>query len=311
MGLQERRSKSRKDGDWWTIYGINNGNRLTFSFKDNPEKFDPMPMLVDMKITDFCDKGCSFCYMDSKPDGKHALNVNRYLFNLSKIGVFEIALGGGEPTKHPKFMEILNRCHYYGIKPNFSTKSLEWIENDSYKEILKVCGAFGYSVSSLQDVVEISNLFKEKEDGILSDKIVLQIIPALFKPEELYEILSKYHTIGYNVLLLGYKDVGRGKNFDYSVNEKHWLDVVKYIYKDKKWLSISIDTSLANRYNEMIEDADIDQRLYHIKDGKYSCYIDAVNNKIGPSSYEPDKLIDCGPYELEECMYIITEGQNV
>ena len=52
----------RKDGQWWTLYNKASGNRAVFSFEDNPESFKPeTPMLIDFKISNFCDIGCQFC----------------------------------------------------------------------------------------------------------------------------------------------------------------------------------------------------------------------------------------------------------
>lgn len=52
----------RKDNEWWILYDQSSGNRAVFSFEDNPKPFKPTtPMLIDFKISNFCDIGCQFC----------------------------------------------------------------------------------------------------------------------------------------------------------------------------------------------------------------------------------------------------------
>jgi hypothetical protein len=66
---------------------------------------------------------------------------------------------------------------------------------------------------------------------------------------------------------------------------------------------LSIDTTLANRYQKKLTELSIPKWLYHVEEGKYSMYIDAVENKYGPSSYHLDdlKLLSNHVYDLKNC----------
>jgi len=54
----------------------------------------------------------------------------------------------------------------------------------------------------------------------------------------------------------------------------------------ESYLTIGIDTALANEYKDQIKD--IDQMLVTYDEGKFSMYIDAVEMKAGASSYCED-----------------------
>ena len=92
---------ARKDEEhgYWTLFNRNNGAKIRFSFERNAEVPDKAsaPELVDLKITDFCPFNCEFCYMDSTLRGKHApkQELDGVINQLSRMKVFEVALGGG------------------------------------------------------------------------------------------------------------------------------------------------------------------------------------------------------------------------
>ncbi len=63
----------------------------------------------------------------------------------------------------------------------------------------------------------------------------------------------------------------------------------------------SIDTVLADQYKSQIIEAGIPSYMFDTKDGKFSCYIDAVAKKIGPSSYcSPDQMIDLTDINIKD-----------
>lgn len=105
------------------------------------------PNLLDVSITSRCNKCCDFCYRQSNNVGQD-ISVEDYkliLKNAQECGVQQIALGGGEPTLHPYFCEILKMTRKSGIIPNFSTNG-ENLTNEilSYSEMY--CGAIALSI---------------------------------------------------------------------------------------------------------------------------------------------------------------------
>jgi MoaA/NifB/PqqE/SkfB family radical SAM enzyme len=75
-----------------------------------PEPFWAMsgPELIDILITNYCEKNCDFCYRNSNRSGQHiALEDYKNIIQQAKdIRVIQVALGGGNPNQHPQFVEI-------------------------------------------------------------------------------------------------------------------------------------------------------------------------------------------------------------
>lgn len=296
----------RKDGDWWTLFDRDSGTRAVFSFKDNPEPFKPeTPMLIDVKITDFCTAGCAYCYQGSTPSGKHAESNDLMSLGyfLSDAEVFEVAIGGGEPTEHPAFLTLLEVLKRYGVVPNFTTRSTKWLEDEVFsRKVLDNVGAFAFSVdgSNTPDMERIVDIFKYRKYDM--KKLNLQVIPAVVSEYSFKVILRIAAEARIRVTLLGYKDSGRGGKYR-SVSagksiyrdvfdENKWLDVLKELQENKDfWLpSISIDTTLAATHIDKLKASGIPEYLYHTQEGKYSMYLDMVDMRYGPSSYHVDLL---------------------
>ena len=78
------------------------------------------PDLLDVSITNRCNRGCDFCYRQSTYVGED-ITLEDYqivIDNAKECGVQQIAIGGGEPTIHPNFCEILEMTRINGIIPN-------------------------------------------------------------------------------------------------------------------------------------------------------------------------------------------------
>lgn len=297
----------RKDGDWWTLFDQFTGNRIVLSFKENPAPFMPeTPMLVDMKVTDFCSMGCEYCYQGSTKSGNHMKDLYVYANSLKEAKVFEVAIGGGEPTEFDKFKVLVKLLHSEGISVNFTTKKVDWLYKPTTREFLSEIGAFAYSVDPNTKIPLLDSINnKVRSFKFYENKFTIQVIPALFTDsEQLKAVLAWAYEKNVRVTLLGYKSTGRGKLFvengNLLENEKNWVQLLNSL---KDVPRLSIDTTLAHRYQHLLTDLDIPTWLYHIEEGKYSMYIDAVDHKYGPSSYHLDDLksIREKKYDLKEC----------
>lgn len=254
----------------WRLFNPDTGNKIYFDFsKDKKpiENYIPKyPELIDLKITDYCNKGCAYCYQNSTPKGKHAdLEVIRaFATKCKKYELLEVAIGGGEPTLHPYFYEIVKIFKDRDIVVNISTRDYALKQGD--------ITAVGFSIDSHKEAMEVLHYNA-------SFKKVFHYIPDLYPVAELERILKicDYKTI----LLLGVKDTGRGKSI---INKYHHDDLFDII-KKYKTASISIDTKLARDYAKELEKSKISKKLYKTVEGIHSYYVDLVNMKCGVSSY--------------------------
>lgn len=291
---------ARKDKDYWTIFSPENGYKVRLSFDFNsvaPEK-STIPELIDIKLTDYCPYECTFCYQGSTKEGQHVNkeNFKGIVDQLYKYGVFEIALGGGEPTLHPDFDEIIDYINKKNIVVNITTRNSAWIKkyidelfdgygNDlNYKPKIK---AVAISTEDIKIIDQIDSYIdaqcgkRRKWDVFPSDiRKCIQFQYIVGVNDKLEEILLKCVLNQYRVTLLGYKTTNRGSLL--RPRKEEWMSVVKKLNWGGSY--IGIDTVLAKEC-EGIMSKEFDRLLLEKHEGRFSCYIDAVNYKIGPSSF--------------------------
>lgn len=181
------------------------------------------PVIADINITEKCNLHCGHCYINSSKNGHHMplTDFELVLSECQKMGITQIALGGGEPTLHPDFPKILKKIHDADIVPNLTTNghSLKW---RTIYAIARYAGAIALSVENIGADFEKrrgfpfatfeKNIAKLKMAGI---KIVFQITISesnLDKTEETISYLKKYQPYGF--LFLAYKPQGRGLTYD-------------------------------------------------------------------------------------------------
>jgi|GEM_PF-2521747 len=288
---------ARKDPvyGYWTLFEQEHGFKLRFSFTDDIEiKCASIPELVDLKITEYCQKECGYCYQKSGRNGEHAdyYEVDRLIEALAKLQVFEIALGGGEPTTHPQFIDILKKCKEHGIVPNFTTRNYDWFRNPHNIEVFKqCCGRAAFSAESNYDINQAETI---RNYWYLGDNISVQVID---KVSDVISLAKTAKKLQIDLTLLGFKVAGRGEEYKFSERQTKQIvgfDAIRELYGnriDTRFYSgtigggVSVDTKYLADHLEEIQKSGIDPRLYTVQEGLFSMYIDAVQRKMGPSSY--------------------------
>lgn len=278
--------RARKDGDVWVLFSKRYGTKLRLSLKGEEVTYtkSTWPELVDISITDYCETNCAFCYRGSTTEGKHGSYEFIYdlAYMLSERGVFEVALGGGETTSHPKFNEIINAFTSRDIVVNFTTRDLSWIRNLSWVKIIDSIGAFAYSIDGVKNIEELHKVITAV--SFPKNKVTVQLIMGTVTQSHFVKILSKCFEYHIPLTLLGYKTTERGANFkprDYSWM-LHEILALRAVYKCP---SIGIDTVLAQQFEQELIENKINPKLFNIAEGKTSCFIDAVKKTMGPSSF--------------------------
>lgn len=276
----------------WTLFSKHTGAKVRFSFDDQEvPSVSTFPELIDIKITDWCAEGCEYCYQGSTTKGKHANSsyISSVAHTCSEMKVFEVAIGGGEPTAHPSFTHILRTFKQCGVTASFSTRSLAWMKNTKKaREISELCGSWAFSVDKAMDVRNA--LSAATEAGI--KKPVIHIVFGANPWETTEDLIRLCSDLGLDIVLLGFKTTGRGNGAK--------------VYDCSKWISllddlrcrVSIDTCVAAQFAQELADSDIPEWLLERKEGCHSMYIDAVAQTMGPSSFcHPSKMSEYRPYQ--------------
>jgi organic radical activating enzyme len=293
--------KAWKNGNYWVLRKEGSGHdhklRVQFNLGTDfkPEPLEPkVPELLDIKITDYCDLGCSFCYQDSTASGQHAdVHTIRRIADNFKLydGQLEVALGGGEPTSHPEFKKILELFHMNNYIVNFTTKSKTWFEDKDIIEHVEGCvKGIAYSVSSPEEAMEFYELHKKHFNKRYSPKIYLHLIPEILTQDAFRATLAEVEKINarigmyhqrIKVTLLGFKPIGRGENIQH-----HLVSDIDEIFNSINHTSIGVDTKFAHDYKPFLDAMGIDPKLYTTIEGEYSMYVDAVAMKAYRSSWQ-------------------------
>lgn len=105
------------------------------------------PELLDLSITNYCERSCDFCYRQANPSGKHISlkDVEAIVKQAKECGVLQIALGGGNPNQHPNFIEILRIIRENNIVPSYTSNG-EGLTNEILGATKQYCGAMALSL---------------------------------------------------------------------------------------------------------------------------------------------------------------------
>lgn len=285
----------------WTIFDRSNGSKIRLDFDEpsgNPKiphvdvSKASLPELVDVKITDKCYFECDHCYQGSTKDAPHADGdfVRQLIKDLREAQVFEVAYGGGEPTTYPNFLNLLSETRDNNIVPNFTTRNFSFIKKN-IKKLTKIVGRIAFSVDFEEEINKLEkylietkgherSVFREKNSNYDSF-VSLQHVVGSVPQEQLDKLLKIAAEHWISITLLGWKNTGRGS--DVSPHKVDWREACKKAELNR----INIDTALA-RSSDL---TDIDKRTYHTTEGSVSCYVDAVQKRIGPSSYSNSLLM--------------------
>lgn len=274
---------ARKDGEHWVLFNRETGAKVRFSFTSKNEYTkSSRPELVDLKVTSFCPFKCSHCFMDSTVSGTHSLVWKECLQVLSRMEVFEVAYGGGEPTMHPEFDKMLSEAKLLGIVPNFTTKTLRWTKDSVIeRSVLENAGGFAVSVQSSYDPV-IDEVCKWRDRNNHWDEVSIQAVLGVLDTKDILTLIEKCLDKDLRrITLLGFKHVGRGKD-----KEPKPVDILPVINKAKEcWINLGLDTLAVQQYKDILDAEKIPEALRTTAEGKFSMYIDAVDMCISPSSY--------------------------
>lgn len=315
-----------KNGNYWVGYGDTrdyvrsrkdddedddrDGIRDSFCgkirFATSPDPIVPeYPELIDLKITDACDHGCPFCYMNATKNGKHAdfAFLNRVIGMINGHRV-EFSIGGGNILLYPKLEEFLKNLHNAGHIVNVTIKADDCYTVMKDNKILnifrKYVDGIGVSITKLEECQNITDFYRfmnvdAKENGWYDSRkskyIVAHLIPEYLGVKLTNKITKELKGKDYwfPTLFLGYKNTGRGANQEVKEFTEDDLNSIFSEYNS----SISIDTTFANRYMWYIKDHFSTRHTITLNEGEYSMYIDGVTENAYKSSYQLDK-----PYNM-------------
>lgn len=254
----------------------------------------------DVKITSKCSIGCPFCYEGCTMDGKHA-NLFKYPFINSLHPYTEMALNGND-MDHPDLEKFLAFLKGKKVFTNITVQQNQFLNNiEKLREYSENKLVYGIGVSYSHYDEDFINKVKEFPNA------VLHTINGILTTEDLNRLKGN----GLKVLVLGYKNLQRGKtyqethSFSTRYHQKCLYDRLPMIIDENWFKLISFD-------NLAIEQLDVKRLLnddkwkefYMGDDGRYTFYIDMVAGKFAKNSLSQERY-DIGDKTVDEMFEII------
>ena len=286
----------------YTVTIFDNGTKIR---ENNLDFFDAeFPESMDCKITNQCPFGCPRCPQRSTPNGKHGDIMNAEFVNKLRKGT-EMAIGGGAVTSHPDLVPFLKKLKQIGVIPSITVNQKEFMGNFDLIDMLvkeKLIYGLGVSFSSFDD--DFWNKIIKSNPNI-----VVHLIAGIHGGD----VFDYFANKGAKILILGYKDFGRGHELLEKANgiitaQLNWLkkNLKSYMHKFKV---ISFD-------NLAIEQLEVKKILtdkewksfYQGDDGTHTMYVDLVNKQFAKTSTSTNRYPLLS--NIDDMFKIIKEENN-
>ncbi len=271
-----------------------NGNYTVAIYKDGTkiratgaDSFEPtFPESIDLKITNQCERGCAFCHENSTPDGKHSDLLNLPFFR-SIPPYTELAIGGGNPLSHPDLERFLEKCQSRHIIANITVHEAEFFDNAALLWTWVSRGLIhGIGISHTSPKYT-ERLLRYLTEMYRFSTAVIHVINGVVSLDD----LEKFADKNLNLLILGYKDIRRGQEY-----QSRYMDVVSMrqqtlkenlprLAKDGHFRTICFDNLALEQLDvQRLVTSEEWESLYMGDDGKFTMYIDAVELEYAMSS---------------------------
>lgn len=270
-----------RNGNYLVVI-FDDGTKLRY-LPDGEESFIPtFPESIDMNITNKCDLECEFCYASGSKQGEHADILDLEIFD-SLHPHTEIAINGNDLT-HPDLIVFLQRMKARDVYVGVTVSEFHFLKNIELLKFLeekKLIRGVGVSISS------DSNIDKTMKEVENFKTAVVHIVNGIVT-KKTFKRLQEYKV---NILILGYKLLGRGVDF-------HSKDVLNNKEDLKKQIEEIIRTSnLGNLKSISYDNLALEQlaikdttpssiwdKFYMGDDGEFTMYIDLVDKTYASSS---------------------------
>lgn len=163
------------------------------------------PLEAHLQITNRCDAGCKGCYTAATPHASREWNLQRWkaaIDSLAAMGVFHVALGGGESADLPWLGELVDHCRSKGMVPNLTTSGL----------------------SNLQRVVDLAPRFGQINvslDGLGDDYKAVRGFDGFSQADAaIQELRARTKNVGINVVVTRHNFASLDQIFAYAAKRK-------------------------------------------------------------------------------------------
>ncbi len=287
-----------ENGNYTVSINLNDGTKIR---ENDLDFFDAaFPESMDLKITNRCTDplgpgcgNCKFCHENSGPCGKHG-DIMSPSF-IDKLHPYtEISIGGGDALEHPDLLPFLVKLKQLRIIPSITVHQNHFMQNlPLIRKLRDEKLVYGIGISLVDpDQEGFIDMVKEFPNA------VIHVINGIVTMPQL-EILAKSDL---KILILGYKEVRRGKTLYDNDEERKNIEALKndlYTYLPEivndGWFNvISFDNLAIKQLNpqRLMSKSKWDE-MYMGDDGidgeqtSASMFVDMVERKFARNSCAP------------------------
>lgn len=213
-----------KNGDTRGIL-FDDGTRILDNHSDEPFNLE-WPVSIDLNISNYCEKGCPFCYQNCTREGKNA-DLTKIKSLLHPFMEVAINLNMGYDIYNLDFISFLEYCKRNNIIVNatinqedllgtfnIGTSNLVVHRLNGIVQLQKdrLINGIGVSFTNIDTINQIKDKLKN---------IVIHVIAGIIDAKDLDKLAKE----GYNILILGYKQKGRAEHNELPdmTSLKNWL----------------------------------------------------------------------------------------
>ena len=306
-------NKYKRSGEDWRSYingnyivniNLKNGTKERIQPDDDADFIPEFPESLDVNLTMKCRGGCAYCYQKCTPDGDEGDIIGSKFFDTLKPYT-EIALQVNE-LDHPDLMYLLEKLKKNNVIANITVNQIHFmakryfikylVDNDYIKGL--GISYINYSKEFIREVSYYPNA-------------VLHVINGIVSKESLEPLYDK----GLKVLVLGYKNLGRGVDYKdkkddiITNNQKFLYDNLQEIISRFKVMSFD-NLALEQLNVRRLLSTDDWNRFYMGDDGTFTFYIDTVTKTFGSSSLvKKEDMIPITP-ELDDVVKMFEVIRN-
>ena len=258
---------------------FDDGTKIRETFGD---EFEPeYPENCDMTIRTVCNNRCDYCYMNCSIAGDYA-DFRKYDFLNHMFPGMELAINMNFPP-HPRLYNFLKQMKDQGVYVNATVNENHFMHPINRKWIKSLVDehllwGIGISYTGKSDNDEFIKAVREFSTAII------HTIAGIFNIKTLHDLGC--HDL--KILILGYKNIGRGK--DYLADNPEILEGIDWLaeelpYLVDKFKLISFDNLALEqlRVKEWV-DSETWKERYQGDEGSQTFYIDLVHGTFARDS---------------------------
>lgn len=248
------------------------------------------PELLDVSLGTKCYGNCSYCYTDASTYGvnysKVPQKVLKWFGNMTpNQRPFQVAIGGGgEPTLHPEFPQVLYNFATMGIVPNYTTNGM-YFSKDVLNATINYCGGVAVSCHP-----HLERFWGPAIGTLKSYNIRTNLHIIIGQPDSVARFQKLYNDWQHHIdtfVLLPYQAMGRAENVNMNIIQREWIKlfdlVLEYDYPKVAFGALFYDFILAHKEKY----AALDISLYEPETLSGYVMMDTEDLIIRKSSFDP------------------------